>query len=130
MYHLCRRFHASRGEVRFPGEFGVLVHPLLRRFVVMSGGHCTYPTGGPAIRLNNKKTDEAQKAVRSLQLTRLLVECLPEDFLRQAFVDLGEIVMSSFCFSFCCPSGLLFYFFGSVLLSPLLGLSLQLSLVV
>ena len=75
-------------------------------------------------------TDEAQKAVKSLQLTRLLVECLPEDFLRQAFVDLGEIVLSYFCFSFCCPSGLLFYFFGGVLLSPLLGLSLQLCLVV
>ena len=45
-------------------------------------------------------TDEAQKAVKSLQLTRLLVECLPEDFLRQAFVDLGEIVLLSFCFSF------------------------------
>ena len=70
-------------------------------------------------------TDEAQKAVKSLQLTRLLVECLPEDFLRQAFVDLGEIVLLSFCFSFCCPSGLLFYFFGGVLLSSLLGLSLQ-----
>ena len=41
----------------------MLVHPLLRRFVVISGGHCTYPTGGPAIRLKNKKkTDEAQKA--------------------------------------------------------------------
>ena len=40
----------------------MLVHPLLRRFVVMSGGHCTFPTGGPAIRLKNKKTDEAQKA--------------------------------------------------------------------
>ena len=39
----------------------MLVHPLLRRFVVMSGGHCTFPTGGPAIRLKNKKTDEAQK---------------------------------------------------------------------
>ena len=39
----------------------MLVHPLLRRFVVMSGGHCTLPTGGPAIRLK-KKTDEAQKA--------------------------------------------------------------------
>ena len=38
-------------------------------------------------------TDEAQKAVKSLQLTRLLVECLPEDFLHQAFVDLGEIVL-------------------------------------
>ena len=75
-------------------------------------------------------TDEAQKAEKSLQLTRLLVECLPEDFLRQAFVDLGEIVLLSFCFSFCCPSGLLFYFFGGVLLSPLLGLSLQLCLVV
>ena len=75
-------------------------------------------------------TDEAQKAEKSLQLTRLLVECLPEDFLRQAFVDLGEIVLLSFCFSFCCPSGLLFYFFGGVLLSPLLGLSLQLCLMV
>ena len=73
---------------------------------------------------------EAQKAVKSLQLTRLLVECLPEDFLRQAFVDLGEIVLSSICFSFCCTSGLLFYFFGGVFLSPLLGLSLQLCLVV
>ena len=38
-------------------------------------------------------TDEAQKAVKSLQLTHLLVECLPEDFLHQAFVDLGEIVL-------------------------------------
>ena len=75
-------------------------------------------------------TDEAQKAEKSLQLTRLLVECLPEDFLRQAFVNLGEIVLLSFCFSFCFPSGLLFYFFGGVLLSPLLGLSLQLCLVV
>ena len=36
-------------------------------------------------------TDEAQKAEKSLQLTRLLVGCLPEDFLRQAFVDLGEL---------------------------------------
>ena len=75
-------------------------------------------------------TDEAQKAVKSLQLTPLLVEGLPEDFLRQAFVNLGEIALSSFCFSFCCSSGLLFYFFGGVLLSPLLGLSLQLCLVV
>ena len=25
------------------------------RFVVMSGGHCTHPTGGPAIRLKHKK---------------------------------------------------------------------------
>ena len=25
-------------------------------FVVMSGGHCTHPTGGPAIRLKHKKT--------------------------------------------------------------------------
>ena len=41
-------------------------------------------------------TDEAQKVVKSLQLTRLLVECLPEDFLRQAFVDLGEIVLLLF----------------------------------
>ena len=24
--------------------------------VVMSGGHCTHPTGGPAIRLKRKKT--------------------------------------------------------------------------
>ena len=24
-------------------------------FVVMSGGHCTHPTGGPAIRLKHKK---------------------------------------------------------------------------
>ena len=75
-------------------------------------------------------TDEAQNAVESLQLTRLLVDCLPEDFLRQAFVDSGEIVLSSFRFSFFCLSGLLFYFFGDVLLSPLLGLSLQLCLVV
>ena len=49
------------------------------------------------------------------------MECLPEDFLRQAFMDFGEIVLSCFCFSFCCPSGLLFYFFGGVLLSPLFG---------
>ena len=79
----------------------VLVHPLLRRLVVMSGGHSTIPTGGPEIRLKNKKkTDEAQKAVKSLQLTRLLAECLSEDFLRQAFVDFGEIILPSFCFSF------------------------------
>ena len=44
----------------------MLVHPLLRRFVVMSGGHCTYPTGGPAIRLKNKKTDEAQDVYLTL----------------------------------------------------------------
>ena len=74
--------------------------------------------------------DEAQKAVKSLQLTRLLVECLPEDFLRQAFVDLGEIKLSSICFCFCCPSSLLFYSFGGVFLSPLLGLSLHFCLVV
>ena len=37
--------------------------------------------------------DEAQKALKGLQLTRLLVEWLPEDFLRQAFVDLGEIII-------------------------------------
>ena len=48
----------------------MLVHPLLRRFVVMSGGHCTYPTGGPAIRLKNKKTDEAQKAETVLSAVR------------------------------------------------------------
>ena len=62
LYHLCHRFRACRGGARFPGEFGVLVHPLLRHFVVMSGGHCTFPTGGPTIRIKNKKTDEAQKA--------------------------------------------------------------------
>ena len=39
----------------------MLVHPLLRRFVVMSGGHCTYPTGGPAIRLKNKKLMRARR---------------------------------------------------------------------
>ena len=61
-------------------------------------------------------TDEAQKAAKSLQLTRLFVGCLPEDFLREAFVDLGEIKLSSICFSLCCPSGLLFYFFGGVFL--------------
>ena len=33
----------------------MLVDPLLRRFVVMSGGHWTLPTGSPAIRLKNKK---------------------------------------------------------------------------
>ena len=31
-------------------------------------------------------TDEAQKAEKSLQLTRIFVEWLPEDFLRQSFV--------------------------------------------
>ena len=41
-----------RGEVRFLGEFGVLVHLRLRWTVVfdgvdgMSGGHCTHPLGG------------------------------------------------------------------------------------
>ena len=25
-------------------------------FVLMSGGHCTHPNGGPAIRLKHKKT--------------------------------------------------------------------------
>ena len=64
------------GGVRFPGEFGVLVHPLLRRFVVMSGGHCTLPTGGPAIRLKNKKIDEAQKAETVLVLVLVLVLAL------------------------------------------------------
>ena len=48
----------------------MLVHPLLRRFVVMSGGHCTYPTGGPAIPLKNKKTDAAQKAETVLSAVR------------------------------------------------------------
>ena len=38
----------------------MLVHTLLRRLVVMSGGHCTLPTGDPTIRLKSKKTDEAQ----------------------------------------------------------------------
>ena len=75
-------------------------------------------------------TNEAQKAVKRLQLTRLLVKCLPEDFLRQAFVDLGEIVLSSFCFSFAAVPVYSFTFFGVVLLSPLLWLSLQLCLVV
>ena len=75
-------------------------------------------------------TDEAQKAEKSLQLTRIFVECLPEDLHRQAFLDCGEILSSSFYISFCCPSGLLFNFFGGVLFSPLLGLSLQLCLVV
>ena len=27
-------------------------------FVVMSGGHCTHPTGGPAIRLKHKNLPE------------------------------------------------------------------------
>ena len=31
------------------------------------------------------------------------MECLPEEFLRQAFVDLGEIVLSSFSFFFLLP---------------------------
>ena len=54
----------------------MLVHPLLRRFVVMSGGHCTFPTGGPAIRLKNKKkTDEAQKA-ETVTLIDVLFACL------------------------------------------------------
>ena len=35
-------------------------------FVVMSGGHCTHPTGGPAIRLKHKKTNEAQEAERAV----------------------------------------------------------------
>ena len=42
--------------------------------------------------------DEAQTIGESLQLTPLFVECLPEDFLRQAFVDLSEIVTSSLFF--------------------------------
>ena len=45
-------------------------------------------------------TDEAQKAVKRLHLTRLLVKCLPEIFLSQAFVDLSENKLSYFCFSF------------------------------
>ena len=40
----------------------MLVHPLLRRFVVMSGGHCTLPTGAWPFALKTKKADEAQKA--------------------------------------------------------------------
>ena len=48
----------------------MLVNPPLRRFVVMSGGHCTFPTGGPAIRLKNKKTDEAEKAETVLSAVR------------------------------------------------------------
>ena len=28
-------------------------------FVVMSGGHCTHPTGGPAIRLKHKNLPDA-----------------------------------------------------------------------
>ena len=44
----------------------MLVHPLLRRFVVLSGGHCTFPTGGPAICLKNKKIDEAQVTYQTL----------------------------------------------------------------
>ena len=51
----------------------MLVHPLLRRFVVMSGGHCTFPTGGPAIRLKNKKTDEAQKAETVLSAVSIYI---------------------------------------------------------
>ena len=47
----------------------MLVRPLLRRFVVMSGGHCTVPNGVPAIRLKNKKTAEAQKAETVLVFT-------------------------------------------------------------
>ena len=50
--------------------------------------------------LHQHCTEDAQKAVKSLQLTRLLVECLPKDFFCQAFLDLGEIVLSSFCFLF------------------------------
>ena len=42
----------------------MLVHPLLRRFVVMSGGHWTFPTGGPAIRLKNKKKKTTKKLMR------------------------------------------------------------------
>ena len=106
LYPLCDRFLAFRGGARFPGEFGVLVQPLLRRFVAMSGGNCTLPTRGPAIRLKNKKNDEAQKAEKSLQLTRIFVEWLSEDPHRQACLDCGENISSSFYFSFCCPAGL------------------------
>ena len=67
-------------------------------------------------------TDEAQTAGESLELTRLFVECQPEDLHRQAYLDCGEIVSSSVSF---VPLN-----FGGVLLSPLLGLSLQLYLVV
>ena len=37
--------------------------------VVMSGGHCTHPTGGPAIRLKHKKllvTDQIMAAEKDL----------------------------------------------------------------
>ena len=37
-------------------------------------------------------TDEAQKAEKSLQLTRIFVECLPKDLHRQAFLDCGGIL--------------------------------------
>ena len=70
-------------------------------------------------------------ADESLQLTRSYVECPPEDPLRQAFLDCGEIVSSSFCFflfaSLPFDSFNLWWFSA---LSPLLGLSLQLCLVV
>ena len=37
-------------------------------FVVMSGGHCTHPTGGPAIRLKHKNLPDAGLAVKSQTL--------------------------------------------------------------
>ena len=56
---VCLLLIVGRGGVRFPGEVGVFVHPrqtvVFDRLVVMSGGHCTHPTGGPAIRLKHKK---------------------------------------------------------------------------
>ena len=46
--------------IRDRGSITWRVRRALRLFVVMSGGHCTLPTGGPAIRFKNKKTDEAE----------------------------------------------------------------------
>ena len=63
LFLVCRE-----GRVRFPSEFGGMVVPPFRRthslashpsarvgLDVMSGGHCTHPTGGPTIRLKQKK---------------------------------------------------------------------------
>ena len=69
--------------------------------------HCTDETRRPA---------RAQTTGKSSQLTRLFVECLPEDVHRQAFVDLGEILSSSlffFLLPFQCTL-LLFWWFCSL----------------
>ena len=43
------------GGAHYPGEFGVLEHPPLRRVVIVSSlAGIALPTGGLAIRLKNK----------------------------------------------------------------------------